>query len=205
MAAATQQAPQQTPRAARTGMASPKRAKQADVKQGNALQNLSQGAGIAIMAVLLAASLFVGNFRALSSATPQAFIRQGDVASILEDYAAQAQNAMTVARRANLSENVYYAVDEACRALRSAKTAKEISRANQQLQTAVANMVDAAAGLSQQDERMLTQALDSFNEEGSFLRQEARSYNERAKKAEKVYESLPTKFVLPQPDVYEGL
>lgn len=205
MAATTQQAPQRAPQTAKAAASSPKRTAQPEAKQGNTLQNLSQGAGIAIMAVLLVASLFVGNFRALSSATPKAFIRQGDVASIVEDYAAQAQNAMTVARRANLSENVYYAVDEACKALRSAKTAREISRANQQLQTAVANMVDAAAGLSQQDERMLTQALDSFNEEGSFLRQEARSYNERAKKAEKVYESLPTKFVLPQPDVYEGL
>lgn len=40
---------------------------------------------------------------------------------------------------------------------------------------------------------------------GSFLRQEARSYNQKAEKAEKLYEKLPTKFLLAQPDMYEGI
>ena len=48
-------------------------------------------------------------------------------------------------------------------------------------------------------------AADTFAEQGSFLRQEARAYNEKAEKAERLYEKLPTKFVLPEPDVYEGI
>ena len=52
---------------------------------------------------------------------------------------------------------------------------------------------------------MLQSAADDFAEQGSFLRQEARSFNQRAKKAEALYEKLPTKFLLAQPDVYEGI
>ena len=48
-------------------------------------------------------------------------------------------------------------------------------------------------------------AADTFAEMGSFLRQEARAYNEKAEKAEALYETLPTKFILPEPDMYEGV
>ena len=41
--------------------------------------------------------------------------------------------------------------------------------------------------------------------QGSFLRQEARAYNEKAEKAEKIYDSLPTRFLYAEPDMYEGL
>ena len=52
---------------------------------------------------------------------------------------------------------------------------------------------------------MLSRAADNFAEQGSFLRQEARAYNQQAEKAEKLYESLPAKFLLRQPDLYEGI
>ena len=52
---------------------------------------------------------------------------------------------------------------------------------------------------------MLTRAADTFAEQGSFLRQEARAYNQKAEKAEKLYEKLPTRFLLSQPDMYEGI
>ena len=52
---------------------------------------------------------------------------------------------------------------------------------------------------------MLTRAADTFSEQGSFLRQEARAYNEQAQKAETLYEKLPTKGLLAQPDMYEGI
>ena len=51
----------------------------------------------------------------------------------------------------------------------------------------------------------LTRAADTFAEQGSFLRQEARAYNQKAEKAEKLYEKLPTRFLLSQPDMYEGI
>ena len=52
---------------------------------------------------------------------------------------------------------------------------------------------------------MLQSAADDFTEMGSFLRQEARSFNEQAEKAEALYEKLPTKFLFAEPDVYEGI
>ena len=53
--------------------------------------------------------------------------------------------------------------------------------------------------------KSMQRAADNFAEQGSFLRQEARAFNQKAEKAEELYESLPTKFLLAQPDVYEGI
>lgn len=170
------------------------------------LCDLPQAAGIAILCVLLALSLPVGNFRALQNATPGAFIRQGDVRSIVEDRVAAANNACTVASRASVSDTLLTDVRQAARELGEAKTAREISRADQRLTSAVSGMTVAASdALDAENQRMLASAADDFAEQGSFLRQEARAFNEKAEKAEKLYERLPMKFMLPQPDVYEGV
>ena len=67
------------------------------------LHALPQAAGIAALAVLVAAALLVGNFRALQRATPKDFYRQGEVQSILEDRVTQADNVVMVANRAGLT------------------------------------------------------------------------------------------------------
>ena len=77
------------------------------------LRDLPQAAGIAILALLLVISLFAGNFRALQNATPKAFLRQGDVKSIVEDRIDAAQNVLTVAGRAGLSESAIQAAGDA--------------------------------------------------------------------------------------------
>jgi len=167
------------------------------------LHDLPQAAGVAIMAVLLVLALFVGNFRALQSATPKDFIRQGDVQSIVEDRIDAAENVLTIAGRAGLSANAINEAETAIRALEEARTAREISRANQTLTAAVSERT--AAETLGQDAAYMQRAADEFAELGSFLRQEARAYNEKAEKAEKLYEKLPTKFILPEVDVYEGI
>jgi len=167
------------------------------------LHDLPQAAGVAIMIVMLVLSLFVGNFRALQSATPKDFIRQGDVQSIIEDRIDAAENVLTLASRAGLDANAIHAAETAIDELEKAKTAREISRANQELTSAVSELT-TAANLGQ-DAAYMQRAADEFAEFGSFLRQEARAYNEKAEKAEVLYEKLPTKFVLPQVDVYEGI
>ncbi len=199
MAAATQQAPQQ--------QAPQNQARKSERPPlMGALQGLSRTAGIAILAVLLVVSLFVGNFRALAGATPKDFLRQGDVQSIIEDRLAAANNALTVAERAQLDETYYEGVKSAITAMEEADTAREISRTDQALTAAVSQMVvEATDQLDSENRTMLQRAADNFAEQGSFLRQEARSYNEKALKAEELYEKLPTRFVLAQPDVYEGL
>lgn len=167
------------------------------------LHALPQAAGIAVLALLLVVSLFVGNFRALQGAMPKAFLRQGDVLSVVEDRVDAAQNVLTVAGRAGLSEDAIQEAEEAVEELRHARTAQDISRADQKLSAAVSELTTAA--LSGEDARSMMRAADSFAEQGSFLRQEARAYNEQAKKAEALYEKLPTKFILSEPDVYEGI
>ena len=201
MAAATRQAPAQAPQ--RASANTPKRGEE---KKGRPLAGLSQAAGAAIMVVLLVASLFVGNFRALQRATPKAFLRQGDVASIIEDRLDAAGNAQMVAMRAQLDALLTDPVTDAIEALEQAKTARDISRADQKLTAAVSEMVaEAKDRLDSENRTMLQSAADDFAEQGSFLRQEARSFNQQAEKAEALYEKLPTKFLLAQPDVYEGI
>lgn len=167
------------------------------------LRDLPLFAGVAAMILLLALSLPVGNFRALMNATPGDFIRQGDVQSILEDRIAQAGNIVTVATRAGLEESLILDVSNAMEALEEAKSAQEISRVDQLLTAAVTELTTAQ--LTGEDAKSMQRAADNFAEQGSFLRQEARKFNEKAEKAEKLYQSLPMKFMLAEPDVYEGI
>ena len=200
--AAAQQAHKQAPKA--TQKTPQKPLQDAPQKRGGireALYNLPVAAGVAIMALLLVVSLFVGNFRALQKVTPKDFIRQGDVKSIIEDRIDAANNVMTVASRVGLDGT--QAVDNAINALEKAKSAREISRADQQLTAAVSRLTTAQ--LSGEEARNMLRAADDFAEMGSFLRQEARSFNEKAEKAEKLYDKLPTKFLLAEPDMYEGV
>ena len=167
------------------------------------LHQLPQAAGIAIMTLLLVISLFVGNFRALQNATPKAFLRQGDVKSIVEDRIDAAQNVLTVAGRAGLDDSAIRAAESAVKEMQQAKTAQAISRADQALTAAIGELT--MTRLTGEEERSMLRAADAFAEQGSFLRQEAKTYNKQALKAEALYEKLPTKFVLPEPDVYEGI
>ena len=165
------------------------------------LHHLPVAAGVAIMAALLVVSLFVGNFRALQRVTPKDFLRQGDVKSIVEDRITAANNVVSVAGRLGLEGT--QAVHDAISAMESAKSAREISRADQALTAAVSMLTTAE--LSGEDARSMMRAADDFAEQGSFLRQEARSFNQKAQKAEKLYDGLPAKFMLPEPDIYEGV
>ena len=204
-----QRAPEEKKQSAQRGMqpgGAGGRRQEKDESLRGKLQRLPFGAGIAALVLLCALALPVGNFRALQNATPQPFLRQGDVASIVEDRIDAAENIKTVAGRAAVGEALLSDVDHAIRSLESGKTARDISRADQQLTAAVAELIDRADGvLSGENSRMLARAADDFAEQGSFLRQEARTYNQKAQKAEKLYERLPTRFLLAQPDVYEGL
>ena len=167
------------------------------------LQNMPLAAGIAALCILLVVSLFAGNFRALCGAAPKAFIRWGDVDSILEDRADAAGNVLVVAERNALAQADIAAAEAAVKAFEAAKTAREISRANQALDAAVSRLTTAA--LEGEEARSMLSAADDFAEMGSFLRQEAREYNKKALKAEALYDKLPTRFALPEPDVYEGI
>lgn len=194
---AAQQAPKKT-QERKNSAAAPKK-QSGGLKQK--LHDLPQAAGVAIMIVMLVLSLFIGNFRALQKVTPGDFLRQGDVKSIVEDRIDAAMNAVSVAERAGLED--VQQVRNAAEALEEAKTAREISRADQDLAAAVSLLTGKE--LEGETARNMLRAADDFAEMGSFLRQEARAFNEQAQKAEKLYEKLPTKFVLPEPDVYEGI
>lgn len=197
---------QSAPQPKKTGAAPKKTAEHPQKNLMQRLHDLPQAAGIAFLALLLILSLFVGNFRALQNAAPKDFIRQGDVKSIVEDRLDAAANAQTVASRAEIDSAITDAVANAIHAMENAKTAREISRADQALTAAVSRLVtEADDQLDSESRQMLSRAADDFAEQGSFLRQEARAYNKEAEKAEALYEKLPTKFLLSEPDMYEGI
>ena len=200
MAAATQQAPEKAPYRA---PASNNRVKEEKV---SALARIPRAAGMAIMALLLVISLFAGNFRALQRATPKDFLRQGDVKTIVEDRLDAAGNVLTVARRAGFDEDVYNSVSNIINEMESAEYAWEIGLVDQDLTAAVSELVVAAKErLDDEGRTMLMSAADDFAEQGSFLRQEAREFNEKAEEAMELYEKLPTKFLWEEPDMYLGL
>ena len=204
-AMAAQQAPKKAADGAKRS-AEPPRRPQEKAGLKDRLYRLPQAAGAAILAVLLVISLFAGNFRALQNATPKAFWRYGDVQSIVEDRMDAANNACTVAARAQIDAALADGVRRTMEELEAARTAQAISRADQKLTVAVSDLIAAAGDvLTGEDARMLAAAADDFAEQGSFLRQEARAYNAEAERAEALYEKLPTRFALPQPDVYEGI
>ena len=92
------------------------------------------------------------------------------------------------------------------RAVQDAKTARALSRADQNLMSAVGDMTGSAQdALTDVDQKNLTGAMDTFNDEGNLLRFEARSFNEAAQKALNLYEKLPLRALLAQPDYYEGI
>ena len=158
-------------------------------QKGNALANLPLAAGIAIMVLLMALALPVGNFRALQKATPKDFIRWGDVQSIVEDRIGAAENILSVAARVALDADAMNAAENAVKDMEKAKTAREISRADQQMSAAMAELTGAK--LEGEDGRSMMKAADTFAEYGSFLRQEARDYNKKAEtdKAEALAEA----------------
>lgn len=201
-AAAAQQAPKRAPRGnGGKGQAEKRPENKKSAKE--ALNNLPQAAGMAIMALLLVLALLAGNFRALQIASPKAFIRWGDVQSIVEDRADAGENILSVARRLGMSESEIDAAAQALAAFENAEGARAISRADQALTAAMAELTTEE--LDGEDARSMLRAADTFAEQGSFLRQEARAYNEKAEKAERLYEKLPAKFLLTAPDVYEGI
>lgn len=170
------------------------------------LYNLPVKAGIAALVLLCVLALPVGNMRALQNATPKDFIRWGDVESIVEDRLDAAGNVITAASRADGVDEQVALLEETIEGMRPQDTAQQISRYDQQLQTQVTALADAARdGLDAEGQTMLQRALDDFTEQGNFLRQEARDFNDKADKAVEIYESLPLRALFVEPDYYEGI
>ena len=110
-AAAAQQAPKRAPRG-NGGKGQAEKHPENKKSAKEALNNLPQAAGMAIMALFLVLALFAGNFRALQIASPKAFIRWGDVQSIVEDRVDAGENILSVAIVSGLknTENLIKAI-----------------------------------------------------------------------------------------------
>lgn len=171
---------------------------------GGALARMPLAAGVALMALLLALALPLGNLRALQRATPRDFLSRAGVTSIIEDRAAQAGNAVLAARNAGVDDALTQPVEAAADALARADGARAVSRADQTLTEAMSALT-AGANLEGEAATMLRRAADNFAEQGNFLRQEARAYNQEAQKAVELYDKLPARALLPMPELYEGL
>lgn len=163
--------------------------------------------GMTLMVLTLLVSLVAGNARALQKAQKDAR-SAWKVEAFVDGRVAEARNLLKIAGRYDvLTDGERRAIEDAADALNRAKTARGTSAANDALQAA---MTDASArlmagGISATDEDLLSGVMDDFLESGNMLRQQARRFNEAAKDAVELYDRLPTKFLLPRPDYYEGL
>lgn len=162
--------------------------------------------GMTLMVVTLCISLVAGNARALQKAQKDAR-SAWKVEAFVDGRVAEARNLLKIAGRYDvLTDAERREIEDAADALDRAKTARETAAANDALQGL---MSDAAArlmagGIKASDESLLSGVMDDFLDNGNMLRQQARRFNEAAKDAVELYERLPTKFLLPRPDYYEG-
>ena len=162
--------------------------------------------GMTLMVVTLCISLVAGNARALQKAQKDAR-SAWKVEAFVDGRVAEARNLLKIAGRYDvLTDAERREIEDAADALDRAKTARETAAANDALQGL---MSDAAArlmagGIKASDESLLSGVMDDFLDNGNMLRQQARRFNEAAGDAVELYERLPTKFLLPRPDYYEG-
>lgn len=172
-------------------------------KLGRMLEKIPYAAGIALCVAMLCVSLLIGNARALSSATAQA-MDSWTVSEYVSGRVGEARNLLTLCKRNDVSGELTAALEDAADALSKAANAgvSEVISLNQQLETAASNVSAAllAGDLSASDERSLSATMDDFREQGNFLRQQAREYNQSVADALELYNKLPTKFLLKAPE-----
>lgn len=166
------------------------------------LAKIPYALGIVLCVGILALSLVTGNARALNKANSSA-MKAWQVTSYTQDRVGKAKNLLKLCERYTISEELVTALNDAVADMGSAKGVRGVTEANSTLQTAASNVSSAllSGNLSSGDEKSLKNTMDDFNEQNNFIRQQARTYNEKAQKALDVYNSLPTKFLLKAPEV----
>jgi hypothetical protein len=172
-------------------------------KFGRLLARIPYGLGIALCVVILAISLLAGNARALSSATGEA-MQRWQVQEYVSGRIGEARNLLTLCDRYGISAELTAALSSAADQLASAgKDIADTVAYNQQLETAASNVAAALleSDLSGADEKSLARVMDDFREQGNFLRQQAREYNQKAQDALALYNKLPTRFLLKAPEI----
>lgn len=178
--------------------------KKAEKKQR---RDIPYALGMTLTVIALCASLVCGNARALQKAQKDARALW-KVEAYVDARVAEARNLLKLAGRYDaLSGEDQKALEDAANDLEKARTARETAKANDEVQAAMSAAAAAlmAEGLSTTDETLLSGVMDEFNNNGNMLRQQARRFNEEAQEAKELYGRLPTKFLLPAPDYYEGL
>ena len=187
--------------------AAPKKSKKTAKPKGKIerfLEKLPYAAGIALCVVMLLAAVVVGNARALSAATSHA-MEEWTVSDYIDGRVGEASNLLTLCNRNGVSAEIIEALSDAKDDLKKADSdaVALVISLNQSLETAASNAAAAlmSSDLSKVDEQSLSSTMDDFREQGNFLRQQARSYNEDAREALELYEKLPAKFLLPKPQL----
>ena len=171
-------------------------------KIGRALEKIPYAAGVALCVLMLALSLFTGNARALSMANGQA-MEAWRVSNYVSGRIGEARNLLKLCERNDISFELVNALEEAIDGLERAQGVADTMRGNQTLETAASNVSAALleGDLSSSDEKSLSRVMDELREQGNFLRQQARTYNEKATEALELYRKLPARFLLKAPEI----
>lgn len=177
-------------------------------KQKKPRREIPFALGIAGMVLVLALSVFVGNARTLGKAEKR-LMRRWDAQETVLERAECAYNLKTIgARYDSVSAEELSAMEDVARRLeKSADSPRAVSRLSGELQGTMSNLCARlmSGGMTKEDERLLSGVMDDFADSGNILRQAARRFNEEAKETRELYGSLPARFLLPEPEYYEGL
>ena len=128
---------------------------------------------------------------------------------ILAGRVADAANLLTVMRRYPNAAGEERATLEAARnGMRSAGEPGQIGAANVTLQEAMKAAVAALydqANLTGEDDQLVRQVVDDFNDHGRKLRVRVRDYDRVMQKALDAYDTLPTRALFPKPELFGEL
>lgn len=169
------------------------------------IQELPVRVAAVIMVLCVLAGVALGNAGALRGAVDAAAGDRALIEELSAERASKASNLLVVARRVAPDSPALASLSTAIDAQKKAKTIGSMAAANREIGEAVANVNDALQARAEgQDKRLLTAANDDFTSLDKRLNRAVSTYNQSAGEAQRIYQSLPTKFFLGgAPEVYQ--
>lgn len=193
------------------------KAQTVDVAQGTAkkskgtvyrkLHEMPQLVGILLMVVILAAAVYVGNWRTLDNLVSSAD-KTIDLSELVVERAASASNLLSIASRyPGVAQSSVDALTQSRDKLLAAESPYDISKADMSVQDGMLVLQSEIKKQSPSDEdaTMVQRVMDTFYGVGNRMRQEARDYNRLIEHAQQVYAQMPFKVLLPEPQTYQGI
>ncbi len=169
------------------------------------VKSLPVGAAVLFMIVCILAGLLLGNLNATKSVRAACSDSFQPVLEIAEELAGEASNLSVLAERYDLPSAGD--IDAVREKLQNAKTPSALAAAVEELtsvEASVSAQLNASDSVSDSDRANLQAVLDDLQSLKNVLGHQADTYNKTVAEAEKVYRTLPMRFLLGSgPEAYQ--